>query len=889
MRSDEFFDLLGEIDDKYYTEAKWEEGETVAMEPKIKRRFSAARIAASFVLIIGIAAGAGLLLHNIGLFEAKEERSTETSTLNNITDTDIADITEAPTESTFCDIYVKDLNRVTSHLYELIKPTNVQIDECVSYVLENQNNKESEIAKNVYGPMEVTDLCCYTIDLNFDNIEEMVIVSWDFSDLFIFELKGDEAVYNCTIPKNNIDFIITEKDFTNMGSFYGDDVQSKHEPGDAECYYHFGYEPENGLGELRIIAAGIKYEREKGTYRAAKLMEYCCQKTGKEEFDVWYSVSEEEFPNFGEMDEDKFELLWLRHEKLKCVIFERDIEYCKNYVIDNYDKYLPPDQRGYFTEPDYDNLTFYIKDLDLDGSEEVIVVDWDHSPLFIFTHSPESFVYSSMIGRDKARAYLNEENFLNLAEYDDGEEKFCYYYVETEYAYSDISRMMIAIKPQRDIWVTYSTEYLLSYGMVMGSLNSKDWTAFFRKGIGPDIEELSYEEFNALWSKYKSLPPVSFVDINEKIFSWYENEKHQTVFDFDSHGYDFYAVGSRYYDTYGEENYTEEERYIIDENGGASYTDSTAKQADIDSMFQYAMFGLSNNTLEYMGEVEHYHYGDIVSISGGKAYRFSDPAGPYSYLLIIWNPEADNPKILGTALLKRCRGYEYHYEDYPEFDVNKIPELLPEDGKRRFNEEETALYSAAYPGFAGSVLYSEEKGGYRFELIGENIYKSTGSDEVTIFFEGWNHTRIRKLSDENAATVFYDSGLHDSAEFSEGFEQYAQRVYELKDGIVMFCPSDDTGGTLTPFTTIVENEDGSIEIGYLYGDFGDIMIDMGHIVEGWRQLDIEARFVEDYENNTLYYGDTAFVFDFSKVGVTEYNEEFRSQMPVDCFTAVKAG
>lgn len=862
MRTDDFFDLLGEIDDKYYMETMCEEPETVAPVAAGKIRFSFLRAAASLAAVIGIAAG-GILLHNSGLLTSRGQENVTEQTGPDIGDS--TDITGENANTPLYDLTVTDLNRAVSHSVELIKPTEEQIRESVDYILENQNNSENNIAGNVYGILTAEDLSCYTIDLNFDNTEEIVVVSWDYSDLFIFELNGESAVFNSTVAKNNIDFIITEDNFIRLAPHYGDDVTDKDNPTDGECYYYFYYEPETDFEEMHITAAAVKYDRETGKYRAEMLMEYGA-KNEDGNFENHFGVSPVFSSAEGEMTEEEFSELWYGYEKLPPLVFAGDIDYCKNYVVENYDDLIS--LTGYFSDVTLEELSYYVKDLNFDGAKEIIIVSWEHSPLFVFEHKPDGFSFNSLIGYDKIRSYLNEESFSTLAAYDDGEEKYMYYYYETDYGLYDISRNVSAIKYNSELG--YYTEYLLSYGLK--SDDGSNLEAFFRRYTNlappsPRTESLDYEEFVRLWNKHGNLPPVSFVDINDKIFRLRESERHRFVFDFDAYGYDFHSVGGS---------------YIIDENGNITDMDGNAEWDANGDLIAFAVSELAGGNLEYMGEIEQCHYGDIVSITQGKAYHYTDHKMHNTYLLIIWNPDPYKTDVFATAMLKRCSGYD---EIYPDFDVNKIPDVhgLSEYQNNRFNEEAEALYAAMYPCYSHAVLYSEEKYGYRFELTAERIFKDV-SVKDTIFMHGSAYTRITKIDDENAMTVFDGCPLlgRDSIPVQESYEEYAQRVYELKDGIVMFCPCTDTGGTLTPFTTIIENEDGSIEIGYLYGNFGELMIDMS---DWWRQLDIEARFTADYENNTLYYGDTGFVFDFSKVGMG-FDEETGGFVP--CFETVKA-
>jgi len=390
-------------------------------------------------------------------------------------------------------------------------------------------------------------------------------------------------------------------------------------------------------------------------------MDYGAEKAEDGNWETRFGVSSDFSSDEGNLTEEEFTKLLLDYEKLPPLILTEDINYCKNYTAGNYDTLLPPDKRGYFSDITLEELSYYVRDLNLDGRAEIITVSWEHSPLFVFEYSPDGLVFNSIVGRNKIRSYLTEENFESLADFDNGDEKYCYYYYETDYAFSDITRNMVAIKYDKET-NAYYTEFCLSYGTE--SPGNGQWTMFFRKkelkevGGGYETEELSCEEFIALWNKYEELPPVSFVDINDKLFRDYERERHNVVFDFDSYGYDFYAAG---------------DSYVIDGSGNVTDLNGGTEWKTDEFGIAGAMSELADNKLEYMGEVEWYHYGDIVNISDGKAYRYTDPVKHNAYLLVIWNTDTENTGIFGTAMFKRCQGY--HYEEYPEFDIQKIPEL----------------------------------------------------------------------------------------------------------------------------------------------------------------------------------------------------------------------
>lgn len=510
MRTDDLFDLLGDIEDRFYLEAMCEEPlEAIPVIVK-KRRHGFGKVAAVFALIIGITAAAALLYNKgtLTLDGGIGTGSEKTSELSSETTASITYFEESLA-------VITDLNRTVSPDVQVTTPTLEQIREAAGCVLTDQHYRET-MENGIYSNTDGTvltakDLYCYTIDLNFDNIEEIVLVSWEHSGIYIFEIKDGKAVLNCVINKKNSEFTVDEESFCRLSPYYGDDNTNIDYP-DGECYYYFYDSDEGGEeSEISASAAAIKYDKETNTYRCEFMMFYAAQKIG-EEWENYFSAASAP----GMISEGDFEKLWYKHEELPAIVLGQNIEYCKKYMADNYDEIFPPDKRGYFSGITEEELSFYVKDLNLDGNPEIAVVSWEHSPIFVFGHTKEGYVFDSIIGRDKVRSYLNQENFSAISAYEGEEEKYCYYYFTLDNVFEEKSRNMAALKYNTEKGGYYVDHYLI-YG-----IESKDggvnWEPFFRKIVmGEEGKEMTYEEFSEIWNRHGELEPVSLVDIRKSL------------------------------------------------------------------------------------------------------------------------------------------------------------------------------------------------------------------------------------------------------------------------------------------------------------------------------------------------------------------------------------
>lgn len=515
MRKEDFFDLLGNIEDKFYLEAMCEEPLEAVPVYADRRGRGFGKIAAALAATIGITASAALLL---GKGAPTQGEGTGTAPEKN------SEITSSEIYSAEALAAITDLNRTVSPEVKVTVPTKEQITAAMSHILAFENGREgaeNEIYGNVYGKIRPEeDLYCYTVDLNFDNIEEIVLASWEHSEIFIFELKEGNVVLNSVIKKKNAAFTIDEESFCRLAPYYGEDNTNIDYP-DGECFYYFygsfyegGQEGDSSEKDVTsAFAAAIKYDKETNSYRSEFLMSYAGQMKG-EKWETVFAAPSASKP----LSAEDFEKLWYGYDELPALVFRKDIEYCKKYAAENYDELLPPDKRGYFSEFTEDELSFYVKDFNLDGNLEIAVVSWEHSPVFVFGHTAEGFVYDAMIGNDKIRSYLNSENFSEIAAYEGEEEKYLYYYFVYN-DYGERSRNMGALKydPEKG---GYYVEHYLVYGMKSED-GEQNWEPFYQKTVlGKESEDMSYEEFSRLWNRHKGLEAVSVDNFVLKVESF---------------------------------------------------------------------------------------------------------------------------------------------------------------------------------------------------------------------------------------------------------------------------------------------------------------------------------------------------------------------------------
>lgn len=504
MRTDDLFDLLGEIDDKYYMEALTEVQEPTARSCTKRTRLSFVRIAASLAVITGLAASL-VILNGRGFFDGiSENTSDNTEGTETTLSSDTADDTPLYT------IPVEDLYSNVFPNNSCVKPTYKQITDSINYFLDNQKDFSEQ------GVLTPEQINCYTNDLNFDGVYEIILVSWDGSDIFIFELNEDTAVLNTVLSKTYADFELNKDNFSSMRP-YGNQAE--------EYYYLYSgtkYSSAKNSDDFTHTVAAIKYDKNKeiGNYSAESVVSYSGNSGGGKLSDIRYAVNGIELEDTEE-NEEKVRGIYGKYEYLPLVVFPSDLDECREYIRENYDSLVPLAQHGYFSEPDFENLSFYFKDLDFDNYDEVIVVDWENTPLFVFDFYAGGMVFNSVVGNDKIRAYITKENFEAIAPFTDGEsgERYWYYWYWWDDPMWEKCKLIKAIKHDSE-HDSYYTESVLDYGLNRENLNDP-WEIYFIKTVPVNgdrynpKEYLSYEEFCALWNKHTELPPVSFEDFDD--------------------------------------------------------------------------------------------------------------------------------------------------------------------------------------------------------------------------------------------------------------------------------------------------------------------------------------------------------------------------------------
>lgn len=248
--------------------------------------------------------------------------------------------------------------------------------------------------------------------------------------------------------------------------------------------------------------------------------------------------------------------------------------------------------------------------------------------------------------------------------------------------------------------------------------------------------------------------------------------------------------------------------------------------------------------------------------------EFTERWGKYEKL-----PPVDFSDISRFPQLKQLGQYVCKYEDCVLFDPSSAKELIPDipGGGALPNgiaDAETNL-AVIYPCFARARLYTEEKGGYTFDLIGEAVRTDKEKAPDTLYCSELymliSKDGILSSSGVTARIPVEVKDVH--ALDINSLSSYLPLVYELKDGIVIFTAYEDVSGAGSPFFTVKDNV-----VYPLYGDFSALIDKDEYYPHSDFYPDIE--FTADYEENTLRYGDTEYSFNFAKVGTDGETELF---------------
>lgn len=208
---------------------------------------------------------------------------------------------------------------------------------------------------------------------------------------------------------------------------------------------------------------------------------------------------------------------------------EKEAEYCINYV--KREKTGEITRNGEAVPFDY-----RIMDLNFDGKEEILVtVSREvyknlYCPIFIFSRADTNKSnpkFIQQIAGDEEHGYL--DSLEDLYPYEEGEEKYWYYYFRFQYESFD-TKGMGKIRYEED--ETYFGQvireggYYMTLAMSYG-VDTMNGSVFFRDYVEEpkshyiDRPDISEEEFRALWEKHDKLPPISFWDADITSLSEY--------------------------------------------------------------------------------------------------------------------------------------------------------------------------------------------------------------------------------------------------------------------------------------------------------------------------------------------------------------------------------
>lgn len=814
MKKEELFDLLGEIDDKFYEEAMEDEfqepAEIVITEEENTRSFPRTL----FTAAAGIAITAGICLTAARLYGGA----------NN--------------------------------------PLNDYISYCRDYISDFYPN----ITENA------DELSYRVLDLNFDGSDEILLTDENHSLVYIFGTQGEEPEFINIIGENVHDPF--------MGTLDG---LYPYENGDEKYYYYF-FSFDKGADMEARGAAAIRFDGENEKYRQSYLLSYgIISREGTPYADVkffregWH-IQETKPEMFTDIGEEAFTALWSKYEHLPPISFddfknnnstktltEKDLNVCIKYIA-NYN--------NSFTGGVY---KYYFYDLNFDGMEEIVFVsDRSSIPIFIFekTESEPRFVNcitEEEIGLDPTDQFFNHFGLYEKLD-DLGEnviERYYYYfYYCNTYAFDSTIKAKAAAAIRYD-GEKYYTENLLSYGVLNygdSTSESPSEVCFFRDDfnteeirIDGNYSTLDYEEFKRRWDTYQKLPSVDFSDISGYCEQY--NEIYAFVYDGTGYEYNF-----DYWDCIIKDgNVTsirgETEWDIYDEYKGKNLESAAA-------MREY-------KDLEYLG--------DYLWLRGTEMYRYKDK------ILVLCNPswedmmewdinavEADLSEYYRATIYEPCKGHYKHY-DYEPFDLEQVPDIKDssKSSAQKINglnltNTEIANYTAMYRSFSQVKLYTKEVGGYTFDLMAEKVRTDKAANPDMIYCSELYMT-VSKDGD------FVDSNISARipVELSDihalqidKFSDYMPQIYELKGGIVIFTSYEDVNGLCSPFITIKN------DLLYpVYGDFSPL-IDKDELYPDIFDFHPDIKFTPAFEENILYYGDTAFKFNFDKVGVEGETELF---------------
>lgn len=817
MKKEKLFDLLGEIDDKFYEEAMEDEAqepsEIIISGEKSKRFFPRALItaAACAAVTAGIGLTAALLYNGANMSLSRDIR--------------------------YCKDYISDFY--------------------------------SDSAENV------NDLSYRVLDLNFDGEDEILLSAEDnYSPVYIFGRQGENPELISIIGQEVHNFF--------MGTLDG---LYPYENGEEKYYYYF-FSFDRGADMEARGAAAIRFDGENEKYRQSYLLSYgIISREGSPFADVKFfregwNIQETEPEMFTDIGEEAFTALWSKYEHLPPISFddfknnnttktlsEQDLSVCGKYIAENYNN-------SFTGEVTY---KYYFYDLNFDGMEEIVFApNRNSTPIFIFEKTESEPRFVSCIAEEEIGLDPTDQFVIHCGLYekfdDLGEniiERYYYFYYDT-YASDGAVKAKAAAAIKYD-GEKYYTENLLSYGVLNygdAQSASPSEVCFFRDDLNTDeiridgdYSTLEYEEFKKLWDKYPKLPPVDFADISVYCTSYEEIcpfVYEDTVYEYN---YDYWDCVIK--DGIVTSMRGETEWEIYNEITGKRL-ESAAAMRDY-KLLEYLGEWVGEETM-WLGDAEMYRYEDKILVLCHPDWENS----------INWDinaVEADLSEYYRAIILEPCKG---HYKYYEPFDLEQVPDIQDSSQSHpfkinglNFGVNEFANYTAMYRSFSKVKLYTKEVGGYTFDLIGEKVRTDKAANPDMIYC-----SELYMAVSKDGDFVGSDISARIPVEVSDvhslpigGFSDYMPQIYELKDGIVIFTSYQDVSGMGSPFITVKNDK-----IYPMYGDFTPL-IDKD---EFYPHSDFypDIKFTPAFEENILYYGDTAFKFNFDKAGIEGETELF---------------
>ena len=458
-------------------------------------------------------------------------------------------------------------------------------------------------------------------------------------------------------------------------------------------------------------------------------------------------------------------------------------------------------KEGTETEEQETEISASLLYIDFDGDDEIIAACWTRAfPIYVFERGKGEILLTGSFAEDENRACLNKSNFGRLIPCINGEEKYyCYSYKYVDDSINARGAAAIRYEDEKG----YYTENLLTYGKKRDS--SGNWNTFFRKGDGEKAADIGYEDFSLLWEQYEGLPVISFYDINQMTETKREKERHDLTYSYGTYNmcYSLIEVGSP---------------NLIDKEGnirnleGESQWEAEYDPFEIDFLMSRGStekLGAKDKTVKYRDE--------NINIENGISYQVDDYC-----LLVLWNPPAEEQEAVAfeydpseyynTALFLMCRG---HMGALP-LEIDKIPDIKGSGtGNIGLSEVELSIYSALYPNFNKSLLFSEEKNGYRFETVATGVTKDSSADPNRLYF-GNVYTLISKVGDDRVMGKI--STDIRSLSLDEDYSSFRVEMFELKDGTMFFLPNASTGVCSSQFFAVDKGKNGLFKVYCLTGD-----------------------------------------------------------------------